>query len=434
MSADTRSPEAGRGLSLAVLASGLLVGGLSVAFHLGLDAALEQRERLTSWARPLGPAGALLLVAVCAAAVGIAVWMTGRFAPQAAGSGIQHVEAVERGLLPLWPLSVLWVKFAGGILGIGGGLVLGREGPTVQMGASLADHLGLRLGLSDAARRILLAVGAGAGLTGAFNAPLAGTLFVAEELKCPFRPAIYLGTLLASILTDLCCRLWLGQVAELRLPGELPPPLSTLAPVLLVGALAGALGALFNGCLLRTLTVADRFKRRAPAWTLGVAMGAVLGGVAWFAPGLPGGGVDLAARVLDGGVSSTQVLWLLPLSFALTIGSYAVGAPGGIFAPLLTIGACLGLAFQSLWLAAIPSSVAPMTLLASAGMAGLFAGIVRSPLTGAVLLVEMTGSNALVFPLVAASLSAWAVAEALKSKPIYDSLLERELRRQTGSP
>ncbi len=415
---------------LAILGSGLLVGALSVAFHGALNLALAERERLTAWARPLGPTGALVLVAVCAAAVGLAVWMTGRFAPQAAGSGIQHVEGVERGLFRLWPLSVVWVKFAGGVLGIGGGLVLGREGPTVQMGASLAEHLGRRFGLPDASRRILLAVGAGAGLTGAFNAPLAGTLFVAEELKCPFRPAIYLGTLLASVVTDLCCRFWLGPVAELPLPGGLPPPVTTLAPAVLVGALGGALGVFFNACLLETLAVVDGWKRRVPAWALGLAMGAVLGGVAWFVPALPGGGVTFAARVLDGGVSTTEALWLLPLSFVLTIGSYAVGAPGGIFAPLLVIGAALGLLFHGGWQAAIPSSAATMPMLAAAGMAALFAGIVRSPLTGAVLLVEMTGSYALVLPLVVASLVAYAVAEAAGSKPIYESLLERELRRQ----
>lgn len=422
-----------RALWLAILGSGLLVGGLSVVFHAGLNVALGERERLTAWARPLGLTGMLLLVTVCAAAVGLAVWMTARFAPQAAGSGIQHVEGVERGLLRLWPLSVLWVKFAGGILGIGGGLVLGREGPTVQMGASLADHVGLRLGLPDEARRILLAVGAGAGLTGAFNAPLAGTLFVAEELKCPFRPAIYLGTLLASVVTDLCCRFWLGPVAELSLPGRLPPPLSALAPVSLVGALGGALGVVFNASLLTTLAVVERWKRRVPAWALGIAMGAVLGGVAWFEPALPGGGVTFAARVLDGRVSTTEALWLLPASFVLTIGSYAVGAPGGIFAPLLVIGATLGLVFHGGWLAAISSPAAQMPMLAAAGMAAMFAGIVRSPLTGAVLLVEMTGSYALVLPLVVASLVAYGVAEAAGSKPIYESLLERELERHGGT-
>jgi chloride channel protein, CIC family len=417
-------------LWVAIVVSGVIVGGLSVAFHAGLNVALQQREHFTAWARPLGFPGALLLIAGCAAAVGLAVWMTGRFAPQAAGSGIQHVEGVERGVLTLWPLSVVWVKFVGGIVGIGGGLVLGREGPTVQMGASLAEHLGQRFGLADAHRRTLLVVGAGAGLAGAFNAPLAGTLLVLEELKCPIRPAIYLGTLLASALTDLCCRAWIGQVAELAMPRELPPPLVALAPALMVGALCGAFGVFFNASLLEALALVDRWKRRRPAWVLGVVVGAALGAVAWWMPALPGGGVAYAARVLAGQISAAEAVWLLPLSLVLTLGSYVVGAPGGIFAPLLVLGALVGLLVHTGWLVVLPASAAAMPVLAAAGMAGLFAGIVRAPLTGIVLLVEMTGSHAVVLPLVTASLAAHAVAEWLGGKPIYESLLERELARR----
>jgi CIC family chloride channel protein len=418
----------------AALGAGLLAGGLAVAFHAGLDAALAERERLTAWARPLGPTGAVLLMSVCGAAVGLAVWLTGRLAPQAAGSGIQHVEGVARGLFPIWPLSIVVVKFVGGILGIGGGLVLGREGPTVQMGASFAHRLALRLGVSDADRRILLAVGAGAGLTGAFNAPLAGTLFVVEELKCPFQPAIYLGTLLASVVTDVCVRYCLGPVADLALPSQiLAPPLFDLVPVMLLGVFGGVLGALFNASLMTTFTVVDRWKERVPSLALGLALGAVLGGVAWFVPALPGGGVTFARRVLDGDIATTAVGWLLPLSFVLTIASYTIGAPGGIFAPLLVIGAALGLAVHGGWHAAFPSWAGSMPVFAAAGMASLFAGIVRSPFTGAVLLVEMTGSYALVLPLVAASLVAHAVAGATGSRPIYESLLDRELERQGGS-
>ncbi|HVP30294.1 MAG TPA: ClC family H(+)/Cl(-) exchange transporter [Myxococcota bacterium] len=419
-------------LWLVILASGALVGALSVAFHLGLDAALGARERLTAWLHPMGPSGFLLLAAVCAAAVGGAVWLTDRFARQAAGSGIQHVEGVERGLLAVWPLSVLWVKFVAGVIGIGGGLLLGREGPTVQMGASLAEHLGSRLRLPLVSRRTLLVVGAGAGLTGAFNAPLAGTLFVVEEVCAPLRPPIYLGTLAAALVADLCVRRVLGQVAELDVPGGVAPSLGSLVPVLLLGALGGASGSLFNAGLLRALALADAWRRRRPGFVLGIVLGAVLAIVAWFVPDLPGGGVEFAARALDGGVSPRAALWLLPLAFALTLGSYAVGAPGGIFAPLLVIGALLGLLFHAGCLAIIPAWSAPMPVLAIAGMGALFAGIVRSPLTGAVLLVEMSGSYSLVLPLVAASLAAYAVAESLGIPPVYESLLERELERRSS--
>jgi CIC family chloride channel protein len=414
------------------LTGGVLVGALSAAFHGGLNVALQRREQLTEWLKPLGVTGVLLLVVVCATAVGVAVWMTGRFAPQAAGSGIQHIEGVVRGVLPRWPLSVVWVKFVGGVLGIGGGLVLGREGPTVQMGASLAHELGVRCRLSEGARQTLLIAGAGAGLAGAFNAPLAGTLLVIEEFKCELRPGIYLGTLLASLITDQFVRWTLGSMAELPLRDAVPPAAALLAPVCVVGVLSGILAAGFNALLLAAFVVTDRWRRRMPAWILGAAMGAVLGVVAWFIPTLPGGGVWFAASVMDGSVPTANALWLLPLSLALTVGSYVIGAPGGIFAPLLVMGALLGLAVHGGCAAVIPAWAASMPTLAAAGMAGLFAGIVRAPLTGAVLLIEMTGSYALVLPLVAASLAGYAVAAALGSKPVYESLLERETARRHG--
>lgn len=423
-------PAERRRLWLAILCTGALTGVLSVAFHAGLNGALALRERLTETLRPSGPAGALALMAACAAAVALAVWLTQRFAPPAGGSGIQRVEGVQRGLFPMWPVRVIAVKFAGGILGIGAGLVLGREGPTVQMAATIGHRIGERLRLSPPSRRILLVVGAGAGLAGAFNAPLAGTLFVAEELRAPFHPAIYLGTLLAAGVADLCLRATIGPQAELSLAGVIAPPVDALVAAALVGALAGAAGALFNASLLRTMAAADVWRRRWPAWWLGLLLGAVLGGVAWFAPSLPGGGVTYAARALDGSVSFRDALWLLPASVALTLASYSIGAPGGIFAPLLVIGAALGLVCHGAWLAVAATSAAGAPLLACAGMAGLFAGIVRSPFTGAVLLVEMTGSYALALPLVFASLAAYFAAEALGSPPIYESLLELELRNE----
>ena len=420
----------GRRLWLAIGASGLAVGAVSVAFHAAVDEALALREQLTAWAGAFGAPGAALVIAVCAVAVALALWLTERFAPQAAGSGIQAVAGVLRDRLPLWPRAVAPVKFVAGTLGIGGGLVLGREGPTVQMGATVAEYLGARLGLSQADRRALLAVGAGAGLTGAFNASLAGTLFVLEELKVPLRPAVYVGTLLASAITDLCCRLAFGQRAELAVPDFAAPSVAALAPVLLLGALCGAGGAGFNACLLRALDLAARLRGRLPGWLLGLGLGAAVGAVAWFVPALPGGGIGFAQRAVAGAVSAEAAAWLLALSLALTLASYALGAPGGIFAPLLVLGALFGTTFHGVWLVALPDSAASLPLLAAVGMAGLFTGVVRSPLTGAVLLIEMTGAYGLALPLLIGSLAAYGAAELLRSAPIYDSLLERELERR----
>lgn len=422
----SREPRAELRLWLAILASGLAVGAVSVSFHAAVDGALGLREQLTQWAGAFGAAGALLVVATCAVSVALALWLTESFAPQAAGSGIQAVEGVVRERLPLWPRRVAPVKFVAGALGIGGGLVLGREGPTVQMGATVADAIAERLGLSRADRRVLLAIGAGAGLTGAFNASLAGTLFVLEELKVPFRSAVSVGTLVASAITDLCCRAAFGPRVELAVPGYLEPSAATLVPVLVLGALCGAGGAAFNAGLLRALDAAAKLRARLPGWVLGLALGAAVGAVAWFIPALPGGGIGFAQRAVAGVVSAEAAAGLLALSLVLTLASYALGAPGGIFAPLLVLGALAGTAFHGL----LPGPGAPLPLLAVVGMAGLFTGVVRAPLTGVVLLIEMTGSYGLALPILLGSLAAYGVAQQLGSVPLYDSLLERELRRQ----
>jgi len=369
------------------------------------------------------------VIAVCAVSIALALWLTERFAPQAAGSGIQAVEGVVRERLELWPRAVAWVKFAAGVLGIGGGLVLGREGPTVQMGATVADAVAERFGLPRAERRTLLAVGAGAGLTGAFNASLAGTLFVLEELKVPLRPMVCVGALLASAITDWCCREAFGPRAELAVPDQVGASVGGLLSVLVLGALCGAGGAAFNAGLLRALDGVKRLRARAPGWAIALALGAAVGAVAWFVPGLPGGGIGFAQRAVAGEVDLVAAAWLLPLSLALTLASYALGAPGGIFAPLLVIGALTGTAFHGVWQAALPgASAPPLALLAAVGMASLFTAVVRAPLTGVVLLIEMTGAYGLALPTLAGSLAAWGVAEWLGSVPIYDSLLERELR------
>lgn len=414
-------------LWLAIALCGPGVGLVSSAFHLALDRALALREALGAALAPYGAPGLALLMGMCAGAVSLAVWLTERFAPRAAGSGIQHVEAVERGLAERWPFAVGWVKFVGGVLGIGGGLVLGREGPTVQMGAQLADALGARLRVAGADRNRLLAIGAGAGLAGAFNAPLAGVIFVAEELAVPLRPVVYLGGLVAALFTDLCCRFLVGSSAELPIQGALPETTGMLVPVLLVGALAGALGASFNATTLQALDATRRLRALVPRWLPGAALGALLGAVAWVEPGLPGGGVGYAARVLAGEVAPETVVPLLVASFALTVASYASGAPGGVFAPLLVIGALLGQGLSQAFALWAPGFEIEPALLAAAGMAGLFAAIVRAPLTGIVLLLEMTDRGELVLPLIGASLVAHGVANALGSSPLYESLLRREL-------
>ncbi len=411
---------------------GLLAGLVAVAFRGLLQGAAELRNGLIRFAHELGPAGVLLPVAAGALTAGAAVWLVLRVAPETAGSGIPNVEAVLHQLRALSWRRVLPVKFVGGVLGIGGGLALGREGPTVQMGGALGQMVAGGAGSSPRERQALIAAGAGAGLAATFNAPLGGLIFVLEELRRDFSPAIFRTSFFACIVADAVTRLILGQSSVFRVAAPQVQPLVGLPLFMALGVAAGLLGVLFNRGLLAGLRLFDH----AGGWprgATGAVVGAGVGLVGWFLPKVIGGGDKLAEQTLAG---VDDVLDLLPLyfvlRFALTMFSYGCGAPGGIFAPLLVLGAQLGLAAGLLGHCWLPEVVPVPTVYAVVGMAAYFAAIVRAPLTGLVLVLEMTGNYTLMLPLAVACATAAAVATLTGDKPIYESLLERALAR--GGP
>src|SRR5262249_14793062 len=159
---------------------GVIAGIVGAIFRVLLEQADRLRDLLIAWAHGQRTVGLLLVLGMCASAAALASWLVHRFAPQATGSGIPHVEAVLPGQLPKAPFRLIPVKFFGGLLAIGSGMALGREGPSVQMGASLAYFVGRIFKRTSPDCRVLTAAGAGAGLATAFNAPIAGAIFVLE--------------------------------------------------------------------------------------------------------------------------------------------------------------------------------------------------------------------------------------------------------------
>lgn len=406
------------------LVAGLLAGALGGSFRLVLRAADAARTALLVAAHGRGIAGAAAVVALAAIATGLAVWMVRRFEPAGAGSGIPNVEAALRGDHPPARARVIPVKFVGGTLAIGAGLALGREGPTVQMGATVGHLVGrlLRLPLPDA--RTLLAAGGAAGLATAFNAPLAGLAFVIEELRHRVDAPTVVTTLGTSVAAIAVSRLLLGSAPDFSVLPLAPLGLRSIPVLLVLGVVAGVLGVAHNRLLLATMRAFDRTRDWA-AGTPGLAVGAAVGVLAWFAPDLVGGGDVLAQRMIDG----KAVLELLPVFFLarLLLGaiSYACGPPGGLFAPMLALGAQLGLFVGLAGARWLPALVTEPPAYAIVGMTALFTAIVRAPLTGIVLLIEMTGSLTLVLPMVAVAFAAHATATLLGDEPIYEALGRR---------
>ncbi len=407
---------------------GVCAGGVAVVFRALLAAADGLRNLLVQWSYSVPLFGWIFPMLFSAVGAVLATLLVIRYAPETSGSGIPHLKAVLHRFRDLSWGRVLAVKMFGGVLAIGSGLALGREGPTVQMGGAVADGISRGMNVSLQDRLTLTAAGAGAGLAAAFNAPLSGLAFVLEEMQRDFRPAVFGASFVAAAAADVVARSVSGQLPVFTVPSYTMPPLSALPAFAVLGIFAGLLGVAYNRGLLRTL---DLMARVPQTWRIGICagVGAAAGLLAWFAPGAVGGGHELAEDVLRNKISLVAIPVLFVVRFGLTVGSYGTGAAGGIFAPLLALGALLGLGVGQLVHNFMPALAAEPGVFAVVGMAAYFTAIVRAPLTGILLITEMTGSYEQMLPLLAASFCAYAVAEYLRDFPIYEALLERDLSR-----
>ena len=441
-------PAEGEGGLPALAALALIAGagsGLIVAiFRLALDQGDRWRNELIAHAHHQPLAGFVLVVAGSAAAVALAAWLVRRFSPYASGSGIPQVEAALTGDLPPAPPHLIAVKFLGGLLAIGAGMALGREGPSVQMGAVVADLVGKWFRRSWPDSRTLLAAGAGAGLAVAFNAPIAGAIFVLEELVRRLETRIAIVALGASSTAILISRLFLGDAPDFQVAvsaqaatatGPLPYAVAATWPLYLaLGVVTGIAAGLYNRAILGASSLATRLDKRCPAEIQAAAIGALVGTIGWFSPELIGGGDDITQRVL----AASTALGAIPLAFVVRFGlgaaCYAARTPGGLFAPLLVLGAQLGLVFGVLCQAAFPSLGIEPEAFAVVGMAAFFTGVVQAPVTGIVLVTEMTAAFTTLLPMLAACFAAMVAANLLRSVPIYDSLRERVIGQARSSP
>jgi len=407
---------------------GVVAGVVGVLFRLALTEGETWRQSLLAWAHSIpGGWGFLVLPGVGALAGALAGYLTG-FAPETSGSGIPHVEAVlGRQRRMVW-WRVIPVKFMAGALAIGSGLSLGREGPTVQMGAAAGQAVSKSLMRTKTEELQLIACGAGAGLAAAFNAPLAGVIFVLEELRRNFSPYVLVGTLVASITADLITQGFLGPLPTFRVERVMSLSLETLPLFVVLGLLTGILGVAFNKSLLTALNLAERFEPY-PRWARAMVIAFAVGLVGYFLPFVLGGGHILGQNILGGKIALSLIPLIFIAKFVLTMVSYSSGVPGGIFLPLLVLGALLGSLVGQVGSVFLPNLAAAVPFFAVTGMAAFFVAVVRSPLTGIILTLELTGTYQHMLPLLIACLLSYLVAEAMNSLPVYDMLLERDLTK-----
>lgn len=411
------------GLVGGAAAVGALTGGMGVAFVYVLERGADVRLGLTGQLDALpAPLGWLLLAGAVAAASALAAWMVSRFAPNASGSGVPYVERILRGSETPDHHRVLVVKFFGGSLALSAGLLLGREGPMVQMGAVIGERLG-RL-FPGLAWKPLMSAGAGAGLASAFNAPVGGTVFILEEVFRRVTPVSFVLAATATTSAIFVQRAFFGATQDYQVLSPPAPPVEAIGLFVVFGAIIGLFGAFYNRLILALLNLGDRF-HRLPAPGRAAIIGALVGTVAWFLPDWVGGGDDITQTVLTAAPGFGVLVGMAALRFFLGPLSYAAGTPGGLFAPVVALGALLGAVAGELHHTLAPDWFPSPVAFTVVGMAAFFTATVRAPITGIALCLEMTGCFNLFFPLLATCLGAFLVPTLLRNAPIYDALAER---------
>ncbi|WP_394209500.1 H(+)/Cl(-) exchange transporter ClcA [Enterovibrio calviensis] len=414
---------------------GIFAGLLCTFFDITIDWVVNQREHWLDGRSDLAWSTIFVIMLISSILSAFGFYLVIRVAPEAAGSGIPEIEGALDGVRPVRWWRVIPVKFFGGIGAIGAGLVLGREGPSVQMGASVGRMLTDIFKIdSDESRHTLVAAGAAAGLAAAFNAPLAGIMFVIEEMRPQFKYNLISikAVMIAAIMATITYRFFLGQGAMIPLPAHDEVPLASLALFLVLGLVFGFIGVLFNRLVIMSMDGFERFHRHETKRFVGIGatLGAVFGLLALFLPKLTGEGSNLIPDAVSGTFSLSLLLMLFFARAITTLACFSSGAPGGVFAPMLALGTLFGTCFGALCIMLFPDLDITMGMFAVAGMGALFAATVRAPVTGILLVIELTHNYELILPLLITSLGATMTAQAVGGKPLYSQLLHRALSKQ----
>lgn len=400
---------------------GVVAGGAVTAYRLALSRSESLMRGLLAQATgsPLGVAAWFAALACALLLVSALV----RWEPLTAGSGIPQVEVEVAGALDAPWARVLPAKFAEGVLCALSGLSLGREGPSVQIGGMAAKAVAKAGRVERGEERILVTCGAASGMAAAFHAPLTGVMFALEEIHKVFSAPIIVSVMVACVVSDLLSSVVMGtrSVLSLSFVADLPP--STYLTVVALGVVLGLLGALHNAgmfaaqALLGRLRPLDPFARLVPAFALsGVA--------AFLMPQLLCGGDGIIELLQRGYVAPVGLLVaLLVGKYLLTSVCFGSGAPGGTLLPLVVMGALVGCVYGIgvTSLTAVPSVY--VTNFVVLGVAGLFAAVVRAPLTGIVLAFELTGTLDSMLAASVVSVVAYVTADLTGVDAFYERLV-----------
>ena len=353
-----------------------------------------------------------------------------KFAPETAGSGIPYVKMALLKTGKLIRVRTIFVKFISGVIGIGTGLSLGREGPSVQLGAGVGSFVGKVCKLNGNNRDKLIASGAGAAIGATFNAPIAGTLFVLEELIHKFNPSMLFPTLLATVVASSVVRFFLGTnpCFNIVFPNvELNFNLITICIIL--GLVSGMMGVVFSKTIFLFSNVYSKIK--VPNYVKPAIAGFLTGCVGLFIPYILSSGNGTVEMLAHNSFPIALVIIIFLAKFIITPLCFGSNAAGGIFLPMLVLGSFLGyiVGFISNSLG-IEVNLVAMSVI---GMAGFLSSVARTPLTAVVMVFEMTGGYECIIPLMLTAAISDIVAEKLNHKPIYSELVVNQFKNSNGN-
>ena len=351
-------------------------------------------------------------------------FLLAKFFPEARGSGVPQTEAAfhlnQGKIRPIVPFG----KFLTGVLCVGSGHSMGREGPSVQIGAGLASAIGQWFGLSPSRVQSLVPVGAAAALAAAFNTPVAAVLFALEEIIGDMNAGLIGSTVVASVTAVIVERSILGDEVLFRVPAyQLVHPAELLAYAAL-GVVGGGISLLFCKGLLRLRALFLELPASTAIFQPAMG-GLIIGIVLVFVPQVMGVGYEYVDQALNGGMLLRTMLLLCAVKLAATVISYASGNAGGIFAPSLYLGAMAGGVVGMLVHQFAPFPTAAPGAYALVGMGTLFAGIIRAPMTSVFMIFELTQDYQILVPLMIANMLSFAISKRFQPKPVYHALLEQ---------
>ena len=404
------------------LAAGFVVSLYRIAIGYGLDFAITAyaflRENII-----------FIPIWICFAVIsGIVIYRIIAWEPSASGSGIPQVKGnIMLGLKMNW-LRILIARFSGGVMGAVFGLSVGREGPSVHIGAATAKPFSDKVKNNEVEKRLLITSGAAAGLSATFNAPISGMIFALEEIHHSFSEYVLLAGITASLAADIVSSYIFGMTPILNFMDVPEIDLDVCLWFIPIGIAAGVLGWLMNFSFIGI----RKLYRRLPAWEGPVIAILIALPVGLFLPDALGSGEELVDIAERAEIGMAMILTLLVVKIVFNGTSFGSGIPGGIFMPILACGAlggaAVGLVVTEM---GMPSEYVCDCVIFC--MAGTLASSLRAPVTAIFLVIELTGMFILLLPVAMCVLIAYMISGSMGTHPIYDILLDDYLQEHPNA-